>query len=48
MKDFFGESVLLDSSAAKKIYAAIKDLPVIDYHAISTKKRLRRTQDLRT
>lgn len=32
MKEFFGEDFLLDNDAAKRIYAAIKDLPIIDYH----------------
>lgn len=32
MKEFFGEDFLLDNDAAKKIYAEIKDLPIIDYH----------------
>lgn len=32
MKEFFGEDYLLQGESAKKIYAAIKDLPIIDYH----------------
>lgn len=32
MKDFFGEDYLLQGESAKKIYSAIKDLPIIDYH----------------
>lgn len=32
MKDFFGEDYLLVNESAKKIYSAIKDLPIIDYH----------------
>ena len=32
MKDFFGEDYLLANESAKKIYFAIKDLPIIDYH----------------
>ncbi|MBP5356943.1 MAG: glucuronate isomerase [Clostridia bacterium] len=32
MKDFFGKDVLLNGDSAKKIYGAIKDLPIIDYH----------------
>lgn len=45
MKDFFGEDYLLANESAKKIYSAIKDLPIIDYHchlddkAIKTIKR---------
>lgn len=32
MKEFFGEDFLLESESAKRIYNAIKDLPIIDYH----------------
>lgn len=32
MKAFFGDEFLLGSESAKKIYAKIKDLPIIDYH----------------
>lgn len=32
MKEFFGDDLFLDSDPAKEIYAAIKDLPIIDYH----------------
>ena len=32
MKEFFGEDYLLQGASAKKIYSAIKDLPIIDYH----------------
>lgn len=32
MKAFFGDEFLLGSESAKKIYAQIKDLPIIDYH----------------
>ncbi len=32
MKDFFGEDYLFANESAKKIYSAIKDLPIIDYH----------------
>ena len=32
MKEFFGEDYLLANESAKKIYSAIKDLPIIDYH----------------
>lgn len=32
MKEFFGEDFLLENESAKSIYAAIKDLPIIDYH----------------
>ena len=29
---FFDDNVLLHSESAKKLYAQIKDLPIIDYH----------------
>ena len=32
MKEFFCEDYLLQGESAKKIYSAIKDLPIIDYH----------------
>ena len=32
MKEFFGEDLFLRSQSAKRIYAAVKDLPIIDYH----------------
>ena len=32
MKSFFGEDLLLYSSAAKQVYGEIRDLPIIDYH----------------
>lgn len=32
MKEFFGEDYLLANESAKKIYSAIKALPIIDYH----------------
>lgn len=32
MKSFFGSDLLLNSESAKKIYAEVKDLPIIDYH----------------
>lgn len=32
MKEFYGDEYLLESETAKKIYAKIKDLPIIDYH----------------
>lgn len=32
MKEFFGSDVLLSCGEAAKIYAEIKDLPIIDYH----------------
>ena len=32
MKGFFDESLFLGSESAARIYAAIKDLPIVDYH----------------
>ena len=32
MRSFFDENVLLYSEPAKKLYATVKDLPIIDYH----------------
>lgn len=32
MKEFFGEDLFLHSESARQIYAAVKDLPIIDYH----------------
>ena len=32
MKSFFGPDLLLNNESAKKIYAEVKDLPIIDYH----------------
>ena len=29
---FFDEKLLLNGKTAERIYAAIKDLPIIDYH----------------
>lgn len=33
MKEFFGDDILLEGSAAHEIYEQIKDLPIIDYHS---------------
>lgn len=33
MKNFFEENVLLHSATAEKLYAGVKDLPVVDYHS---------------
>lgn len=32
MKEFFGEKLFLNTAGAERIYAQIKDLPIIDYH----------------
>ena len=32
MKAYYGEELLLENEAAKKIYEEIKNLPIIDYH----------------
>ena len=41
MKEFFGEDYLLQSESAKKIYSAIKDLPIIDYHCHLDEKAIK-------
>ena len=41
MKEFFGEDVLLSTAAAKELYAAVKDLPIIDYHCHLNEKEIR-------
>ena len=41
MKDFFGDGVLLSSSAAEELYASVKDLPIIDYHCHLNEKEIR-------
>lgn len=32
MEEFFGNKLLLGGASAEKIYAEVKDLPIIDYH----------------
>ena len=32
MKSFFADDVLLTNESAKRVYQAVKDLPIIDYH----------------
>ncbi len=32
MKEFFGDGLLLSSEAAERLYATVRDLPIIDYH----------------
>ena len=41
MKEFFGEDYLLQGESAKKIYSAIKDLPIIDYHCHLDEKAIK-------
>lgn len=41
MKEFFGENYLLQGESAKKIYSAIKDLPIIDYHCHLDEKAIK-------
>lgn len=38
--EFFGEDVLLTTESAKRIYARVKDLPIIDYHCHLDRKVL--------
>lgn len=40
MKEFFGPDVLLRTEAAKTLYAAVKDLPIIDYHCHLNEKEI--------
>ena len=30
MKEFFGDALLLNTPAAEELYAAVKDLPIVD------------------
>ena len=32
MKKFMDKNFLLENSPAKKLYAKVKDLPIVDYH----------------
>ena len=41
MKEFYGDEYLLESETAKKIYAEIKDLPIIDYHCHLDEKAIK-------
>ena len=41
MKEFYGDEYLLESETAKKIYAKIKDLPIIDYHCHLDEKAIK-------
>lgn len=41
MKEFFGEDYLLQGESAKKIYFAIKDLSIIDYHCHLDEKAIK-------
>ena len=45
---FFDKNVLLTSRAAKKIYAQIKDLPIIDYHCHLSVKEIAENAPLST
>ena len=41
MKEFFGSDLLLGSESAKAIYAAVKDLPILDYHCHLDQNKIR-------
>ena len=40
MKPFFGPDLLLNSEAAKTLYAGVKDLPIVDYHCHLNEKEI--------
>ena len=35
MKGFFGDKLLLNTPAWERLYEAVKELPIIDYHCLS-------------
>ena len=41
MKAYYGEELLLENEAAKKIYEEIKNLPIIDYHCHLDEKEIK-------
>lgn len=41
MKAYYGEELLLENEAAKKIYEGIKNLPIIDYHCHLDEKAIK-------
>ena len=41
MKEFFGDGLLLGSPAAERLYAAVRDLPIIDYHCHLSENEIR-------
>ena len=41
MKAYYGEELLLENEAAKKIYEEINDLPIIDYHCHLDEKAIK-------
>lgn len=40
-EEFFGEKLLLRSVAAEQLYAAVRDLPIIDYHCHLSENEIR-------
>ena len=40
-EEFFGERLLLRSAAAEQLYAAVRDLPIIDYHCHLSENEIR-------
>lgn len=41
MKEFFGPGLLLHSAEAERLYAAVRDLPIIDYHCHLSEREIR-------
>ena len=41
MKEFFGDGLLLGTPAAERLYAAVRDLPIIDYHCHLNENEIR-------
>ena len=41
MKEFFGDGLLLGSPTAERLYAAVRDLPIIDYHCHLNENEIR-------
>ena len=47
MKAYYGEELLLENEAAKKIYEEIKNLPIIDYHCHLDEKAIMKIRNSR-
>lgn len=41
MKEFFGDGLLLGTPTAERLYAAVRDLPIIDYHCHLNENEIR-------
>lgn len=48
MKEFYGEEYLLNGESAKKIFSAVKDLPIIDYHCHLNEKLIAQNAGFQT